>query len=453
MKQILVLGAGQSTPYLIDYLLNEAQKHDWFVTVGDYNLANAQKAVANHPCGNAIHFDVNDAAMRAAQFTKADIVVSMLTPAFHHLVALECTNYKCHMVTASYESKEMRDLDLDAHRNDILILNEMGLDPGIDHMSAMKLIHAVRDRGGYISSFLSYGSGIPAPDSLDNPLQYAITWNPGNITSAGEVGAQYMEERKIKVLPYHHVFNRTWAVEVDGVGTLEAYPNRNSLIYRDLFGLEKVETMIRGTLRYPGWSETWQQFVRLGLPNDTMPVPGLNERTYREFMQMFLPLYISGKKLEQRVANFLHINPTGKIMDNLKWLGLFSDEQIGGTPTTAADVITNLLIKKLPLSTTGRDMVILQHEIDVCYPKDNKRQENITTTLIEYGEPGGFTAMSKTVGLPAAIAVKLILTGKMPLTGCHIPTHPTIYEPVLAELKKLGIKFEEKITTLAKSEG
>ena len=372
----------------------------------------------------------------------------MLAPAFHHLVALECTNYKCHMVSASYESNEIRDLDLDAHRKNVLILNEMGLDPGIDHMSAMKLIHTVRDKGGFISAFLSYGSGIPAPDSINNPLKYAITWNPGNITSAGDAGGLYMEEGKVKLLSHPHVFNRTWTVEVDGIGTLEAYPNRNSLMYQDLFGLEKVSTMIRGTLRYPGWSETWQQIVRLGLPNATMPVPNLADMSYRSFLQMFLPLHVSGKKLEQRVANFLQINPTGNIMDNLKWLGLFSEEKIGGNYRTAADVITNLLIKKLALPPDGRDMVILQHEIEVCYPKEDNRSERIITTLIEYGEPGGFTAMSKTVGLPAAIAVKLILTGKMPLTGCHIPTHPTIYEPVLAELKKLGIQFQETVKEL-----
>jgi len=445
MKQILVLGAGQSAPYLINYLLNQAKEHDWFVTIGDRDLAQAQKVLNNHPSGTAVQFDINDSAMRAAHFQKVDVVVNMLSPVFQHLIALECLNHNAHMISASYQSKEVEDLTLDAHRKGLLILNEMGLDPGIDHMSAMKLIHSVQKAGGVITSFLSYGSGLPAPDVKSNPLQYAITWNPRNIVRAGEVGAQYMEDGKIKILSHHTVFTRTWMVEVDGVGTLEAYPNRNSLVYKDIFGIESVKTMIRGTLRYPGWSETWHQVIRLGLPNDTMPNPRLNEMTYREFLEMFLPLHASGSKLEQRVANYLNISPTGKIMENLKWLGLFANEPIGGNPSNASEVVIDLLIKKMPLPPGGRDMVILQHEIEAQYPDRGNHLERIQSTLIEYGEPGGFTAMSKTVGLPAALATKMILTGQLPLTGCQLPTHPAIYEPVLAELKKSGISFKEEI--------
>ena len=444
MKQILVLGAGQSAPYLINYLLNQAKQHGWFVTIGDRDLSQALKALDNHPSGTAVQFDINDSAMRATHFQKVDVVVNMLSPVFQHLIALECLNYNAHMISASYQSKEVEDLSLDAHRKGLLILNEMGLDPGIDHMSAMKLIHSVQKAGGVITSFLSYGSGLPAPDVKSNPLQYSITWNPRNIVRAGEVGAQYMENGKIKILSHHTVFTRTWMVEVDGVGTLEAYPNRNSLVYKDIFGINSVKTMIRGTLRYPGWSETWHQIIRLGLPNDTMPNPHYNEMTYRDFLEMFLPLHASGSKLEQRVANYLNISPTGKIMDNLKWLGLFSNEPIGGNPTNASEVIIDLLIKKMPLPTGTRDMVILQHEIEAEYPERGNHLERIQSTLIEYGEPGGFTAMSKTVGLPAALAAKMVLTGQLPLTGCQLPTHPAIYEPVLEELKKTGISFKEK---------
>lgn len=444
MKEILILGAGQSTPYLIKYLLNEAQKNDWFVTVGDLSLENAQKAVNNHPNGNAIHFDINDAALRGTYFEKADLVVNMLSPVFQHLVALDCLNHNAHMITASYENPKVRDLDADLNRKGLIVLNEMGLDPGIDHMSAMKMIHQVQNSGGIIKAFLSYGSGVPAPEVESNPLKYCITWNPRNVVRAGEVGAQYMERGSIKVLSYHHVFNRTWAVEVDGVGTMEAYPNRNSLIYQEIFGLKNVDTMIRGTLRYPGWSETWQQIVRLGLSNDTMPIPNLNEYTYRQFLGMFLPLHAPGARLEQRVANLLRINPTGKIMANLKYLGLFSEEKISDAPSTASEVMIQLLVKKLPLPEDGRDMVILQHEMDVEFPDSKDGTQRLKSTLIEYGEPGGYTAMSKTVGLPAAIAAKLILTEQLPLTGCQLPTHPVIYEPVLEELEKLGIRFKEE---------
>lgn len=445
MKQILILGAGQSAPYLIDYLLKHAETHDWFVTVGDMTVENAQKAVDNHPRGNAIAFDINDAAMRATQFKKADLVVNFLSPIFQHMIALECLNFGKSMVSASYENKKVKLLDRDAHRKGIIILNEMGLDPGIDHMSAMALIDRVKlEESANITKFISYGSGIPAPEINSNPLRYCITWNARNVVRAGEVGAQYMEDNKIKVLPYHQVFNRTWQVDIKNVGTLEAYPNRDSLGYRELFGLEKVNTMIRGTLRYPGWSETWHKVVRLGLPNDTMVIPELAEKSYRDFVQMFLPLHVSGSKLEQRVANYLQINPTGKIMENFRWLGLFSEDKIGGRVSTAADAMTQLLMQKLPLPENGRDMVILAHELEIEF-EDNPHPQRLKSTMVEFGQPGGFTAIAKTVGLPAAIAVKLILTDQLPMTGCHIPTHPAIYTPVLEELRQNGISFEEEI--------
>jgi len=448
MKKILILGAGQSAPYLIDYLLKEAAERNWFVTVGDLDKDQALKAIGNHPNGSAIRFDVNDSAMRKQQIEQADLVVNFLSPVFQYLVAHDCIHANTHMVSASYANKKVIDMDPDAQRNGVLILNEMGLDPGIDHMSAMKLIHHVQNTGGQITSFVSYGAGLPAPEVSDNPLRYCITWNARNVARAGEVGALYMEEGKRKLLSHHSVFNRTWPVEVNGLGTFEAYPNRNSLIYRDLFGLPNVETIIRGTLRYPGWSETWHQIIRLGLPNDNMPIPNAPDMTYREFTQMFMPIHLSGSNLERRVANYLNINPTGKIMQNLEWLGLFSEEKIGGNVSTSADILTQLLVQKLPLPPNGRDMVILIHELYVDYPGKKPERQRIKTTLIDYGKPGGFTAIAKTVGLPAGIAAKLILTDSLPLTGCHIPTLPAIYMPVLEELKTHGIKFDEEINEL-----
>lgn len=444
MKRILILGAGFSAPYLIHYLLQEAQANEWFITVGDLDLARAEKTVGGHPCGTAITFDINDAALRASQFEKADVVVNFLSPVFQHLVALECINYGAHMVSASYTLNKTRDLDPDANRRGILILNEMGLDPGIDHMSAMALIHRIHNDGGQIRRFLSYGGGLPAPEVKSNPFRYCITWNPRNVVRAGEVGVQYMEDGQIKVMPHHQVFHRTWRVDIDGVGTLEAYPNRDSLIYREVFGLNGVDTMIRGSLRWPGWSETWYHIVRLGLYNDTMPVPNLPERTYREFMRMFLPLQEPGRHVEQSIANYLQINPTGRIMENLQWLGLFSNETIGGDVSTPADVMTNLLARKLALPPKGRDMVILAHELDVTFA-DGRAPQHIKSTMVEYGKPGGFTAIAKTVGMPAAVATKLVLTGRLPITGCHIPTHSAIYEPVMAELRENGIRFHEKV--------
>jgi saccharopine dehydrogenase-like NADP-dependent oxidoreductase len=450
MKHILVLGAGQSSPYLISYLLKNAEKNDWFVTIGDIDLEIARKRVGDHHRGNAIKFDIHDETLRDTQIQKADLVINMLAPTFQYLIALNCIHFGKHMISASYQDHKIPSLDLDANRKGILILNEMGLDPGIDHMSAMSLIDKVKNRGGVISSFQSYGGGLPAPEAATNPLKYCITWNPRNIVRSGEDGAQYIEKGKIRILPHHQVFQRTWTVEIDRLGPFEAYPNRDSIIYRSIFGLKKVHTMIRGTLRYPGWSETWQQIVKLGLPIESLTIPFLKNKTYRDLTEMFLPLNLSGLNLEQRLANFLNISPTGKIMENLKWLGLFSNEKINSNTRTASEVMINLLKKKLKLPEGKRDMVIIYHEIEAHFPEEDNRREKIISTFIDYGEPDGFTAISKSVGLPAAIAAKLLLNNQLPITGCHIPTHPTIYTTVLKELVNTGLKFKEKIIPISK---
>ncbi|MFC2084473.1 saccharopine dehydrogenase C-terminal domain-containing protein [Bacteroidota bacterium] len=444
MKNILILGAGQSSPYLISYLLNEAEKYDWFVTVGDKNYDLACKRIGGHPRGNAVEFDVNDEILRNTQINNADVIVNFLAPTFQYLIALDCLAHGKHVISASYENVRVADLHKDALRKGILILNEMGLDPGIDHMTAIQIINKIREKGGTITSFVSYGSGLPAPDTISNPLQYCITWNPRNVVMAGEAGAQYMEDGKLKILPHYEVFQRTWTVEVDDIGVFEAYPNRDSLVYQDLFELNKVHTMIRGTLRYPGWSETWLQIVKLGMPNESLKIPDLPNKTYSEFTEMFLPLYGGGSKLEARLARFLGINPTGKIMENLRWLGLLSSDKIDGNVKTSAEVLIQLVNKKMPLPPGGRDMVALVHEIKSTYPDRSNEIEQIISTFTEFGEPGGFTAIAKTVGLPAAIAAKLLLRNELIITGCHIPTHHTIYTRVLEELKKEGMEFKEK---------
>jgi saccharopine dehydrogenase-like NADP-dependent oxidoreductase len=310
------------------------------------------------------------------------------------------------------------------------------------------MIKEVKNRGGKITSFKSYGSGLPAPESTSNPLKYAITWNARNVVMAGEVGAQYLYKGQVKILPHHEVFQRTWVVDLDGVGKMEAYPNRDSLKYQSLFELNDVHTMIRGTLRYPGWSETWLQIVRLGLPNETMHIPNICEHTYRELVEMFLPLHQSSANIEHRIANFLNISPTGNIMENLSWLGLFSDDRIKCSGDTAAAVLEEILREKLTLPAEGRDMVAIVHEIEADYPDQKKNSEKVTSTFVEYGQAGGFTAIAKTVGLPAAIAAKLIITGELPISGCHIPTHPAVYSKVLPELKSAGLTFSEKVTAL-----
>jgi saccharopine dehydrogenase (NADP+, L-glutamate forming) len=452
MKRILVLGAGKSAPYLIHWLLEQAQEHDWFVTVGDMDQDAARRQVQNHARGEAIHFDVNEAAIRDPQIERADLVVNLISPHFLPLVAWDCVQHKTPMVGASYRSQEIRELNHDAQRAGVLLLCEMGLDPGIDHMSAVALIKRIREDGGRITSFCSYGSGVPAPDQEHNPLKYVITWNPRNVVMAGEKGAQFMEDGKIKIVPYHHVFFHTWRVEVDGVGTLEAYPNRDSLSYMDSFGLDHVTTMVRGTLRYPGWSETWARLVQLGLPNETLRIPRLAERTFAEVVEMFLPLNMSGPKLDTRVARFLGISPTGRIIENMRWLGLFDDEPTGCQGDTAAAMLVDILARKMPLHPDSRDIVVLKHELGVEYRDQDRAPETISSTMVVDGEPGGMTAMAKTVGLPAALATRMVLTGQLHLTGCHIPTHPSIYEPVLADLAAEGIGFTESVGPRAETD-
>jgi saccharopine dehydrogenase-like NADP-dependent oxidoreductase len=443
VKQILVIGAGRSSPYLIARLLEMSAEYDWFVTVGDVDQSLAEDRVREHPRGAAIHFDVNDEALRSTQIDNADVVINMLSPVYQDLVAWDCVNQGRHMLSVSYRDQALRDLDQDAKRKGLLILSELGLDPGLDHMSTMKLISEVRSKGGRIVSFESYGSGIPAVGESHNPFNYVITWNPRNVVMSSEHGAQYMEDGKIKIVPFHHVFHHTWPVEVDGVGTLEAYPNRDSMSYMETFGLPHVRTMIRGTLRYPGWSETWARVVQLGLPNEMLRIPDLAERTYREVVEMFLPDHTSEASIVQRVARFLGISPTGTIMNNLGWLGLFSKEPTGCQGGTAAEMMIDLLQRKLPLTPDRRDVVILQHELEVEYT--DRPSERVVSTLVAEGESETMTAMAKTVGLPVVAATKLLLEGELSLTGSQIPTHESLYSPILVELEKTGIRFVEKI--------
>ncbi len=448
LKQILVLGAGQSSSFLISHLLELADEKHWFVQVGDLDLELARQRIDGHHHGTALKFDINDASLRSPLVEQADVVINMLPPAFQGLIALECVQHGTHMISVSYRDQAIRDLEPDALRKGVLLLCELGLDPGIDYMSAMALIQRIRGEGGKIEAFCSYGSGIPAPDQEHNPLKYVVTWNPRNVAMGGEEGAQYMERGKIKLVPHHNVFHHTWSVEVEGIGLLEAYANRDSMAYLENFGLEGVQTMIRGTLRYPGWSETWSQIVALGLPNETLKIPRLAQRTYREVTEMFLPLNITESSVEQRTARFLGISPTGIIMDKLRWFGLFCDEPIGCRGETAAAMLVHMLQTRLRLESGDRDMVVLVHELDVSYPDGSKPPERVTSTLTAVGQPGGFTAMSRTVGLPTAIAARLLLEDKLSLIGCQIPTHPSIYQPVLSELAAAGLAFTEQVTPL-----
>lgn len=450
MNKIIVLGAGQSSPFLIQDLLRHAGDQGWSLTVADRDRSLAESRVAGHPAGRVIELDMTDTLALGDQVKAHDVIVSLMPPKFQPLIGWACVQHGRHMVTASYRDESLRELDGDAQTKGILLLPEVGLDPGFDLMSAVEMIERVKAAGGVIESFESYGAGVLGPDSKANPLRYGITWNPRNVVMAAEFGAAYMETGKVKLVPWHHVFRHTWPIEVEGVGTLEGYPNRDSLQYKETLGLDDAHTVIRGTLRYPGWSELWSQIVRLGMPNEQLTVPNLGSYTWRQLVEMFLPRAAVGTKLESRVANYLNISRTGGIMDKLAWLGLFDDKAIGGESETVAEALVELLRRKLELPKTEPDLVILKHEFEIRYPDEGDRREFIESTFTHYGDPGGMTAMARTVGMPAAIAVRLLMAGRIALRGSHLPTHPEIYRPVLDELAREGLAFSEKVTKLEK---
>lgn len=452
MKRILVLGAGQSAGYLIEHLLAIAAREGWFVTVGDRDPELAARRVGDHPHGEAVGFDAGDTELTASQVAASDVVVNLLPQRFQTVLAWTCLRHDCHLVSVSYRDREMDEMDEDARRRGVLLLTEVGLDPGIDHMSAMAALERVRERGGVVDTFESYGAGLPAPEVEANPLRYCVTWNPRNVVMAGESGAQYLQRGRLKLAPWHRVFEHTWTREVPGLGEMEAYPNRDSLAYRDIFGLHDATTLVRGTLRYPGWCELWRAVVSLGLPNETLVIPDLADRGFRELVEMFLPDDARGRSLESRVAECLGLEEDGDVMRSLAWLGLFSDEPCGPHVNTAAEALVRLLERRLALPADGRDMVLLLHLIEARYPDEGERRERIRSTLLDFGEPGGWTAMARTVGLPAALATSLLLRGELPLTGAHIPTHPAVYRPVLAGLAAAGLDLAETVEEIAANE-
>ena len=448
MNRILVLGAGRSAPFLIRRLLEQAPERGWQVTVADADLELAEARVAGHPAGKAIRVDATDEPQLGSWIAAADVVVTMLAPKFQPTVARMCIDAGAHMLSVSYLNPVTRSYDSWARERGVLLLGEMGLDPGIDHMMAAEAVRLTVGRGGRVRSFRSFGSGVPAPDSKSNPLNYLVTWNPWNVATSGAAGAQYLLDGSIRIVPHERLFLHTWPVEVEGVGTLEAYPNRDSLSYLDHFDLAGVQTMIRGTLRWPGYCETWSKIVKLGLANDTLHIPRLGERSPREVVRMFLPIPVPLDRVEAAATLFLELNPTGRLMANLRFLGLFDEEPTGCEGDTAAAMLSHLLTRRLAPQPESRDMVLIVHEMEVEYPKRELPPERLTYTMVDYGAPLEMSAMARTVGLPTALAAEMVLGGDLQLTGCQLPTHPKICNPVLDRLRAAGLTFSEKVEPL-----
>lgn len=442
MKTVLVLGAGQSSPFLIRYLLEHAEGSDWKIVVADRDVETAASRVGDHPRGEARAIDAASPEELAAAMAGVDLVVNLMPPSMQRAIVRECLRSRTHMLSVSYATPDVLKLTDEARELGLLLLFELGVDPGIDHMATLSLLDRVRAKGGRVTAFESYGGGLPAPDSIDNPLRYAVTWNPRGVVMAGTDGALFVKNGAIRVLPPPRVFEEIWKVEVPGIGELDAYANRDSLSYVQAFGLEDARTVIRGTLRYPGWCATWSQIARLGMNNENLVIPGMAERSFAELLEMFLPETIEATDVASRTARFLGLETDDPALENLRWLGLFSTEPLGYDAPSVAHALTHLLARKLTLPDGGRDVVILRHEIEVAWPDGG--EERIHSTLIEYGERGGVSAMARTVGLPTGIAARLLLEGAITRTGCHLPTERAIYVPILEELAREGIEFREE---------
>jgi saccharopine dehydrogenase (NADP+, L-glutamate forming) len=435
-SRILIIGAGRSSTALINYALNKSEELGWNVTVADADPAAAAAKVKGHPRGTAAWLDVTKTNDRRELIGRSDMVVSLLPAHLHIEVAQDCIRLKKHLVTASYVSQELYRLGDEARNRELMFMGEMGLDPGIDHMSAMQRINAIREQGGKITAFRSFTGGLISPESNDNPWGYKFTWNPRNVVLAGQGTAQYLNEGKLKFLPYYRLFNNTWDVHVEGIGHFEAYANRDSLLYRDQYTLDDIPTILRGTLRYPGFCAAWNALVRIGMTDGDFPILDSDKITYHELMEALAP---SGSgSVKDRIAGMLKVEPKGEVMKRLTWLGLFRKKRIKLKGATPALILENLLLSKWKLQPDDKDLIVMQHQID--YELDGEAKRDISN-LVMHGNDAEDTAMSRLVGLPLGIFVRLMSQGQIQATGVHIPTMREVYEPVLKEMEEYGLSF------------
>ena len=439
MKKILILGAGLVARPLVRYLLDQP---DFEVEVASRTVSKAEKLVSNHPHGKAKELNLKDEESLKNEISKADLVISMVPYSHHPKVARYCIEYKKNMVTTSYVSEIMKSLEEEAKKAGILILNEVGLDPGIDHMEAMRIIHEIEEKGGEVLGFTSYCGGLPAPEANTNPFGYKFSWSPTGVLLAGKNSAQYLKDGQQVFIPSQDLFDNYKIIPIEGLGQFEAYPNRNSLPYIQLYGIQSTKTMLRGTLRNKGWCSTLKKIAELGLLDETEKEwSGL---TYKGYLRRLMS-DPAEKDIKKALSAHLKIKENSDVIKRFEWLGLLGDNPLPLAKGSALDILSAKMTEKLQYGQGERDMIILQHEFIASYPgKKKKQKEKITSTLVDFGIPHGDSSMARTVGLPAAISTRLILQEKIKQKGVHIPVIPEIYRPVLEELKKLGIAFKEK---------
>lgn len=442
MRKILVIGSGKSSPYLIKYFLDKSESENLNITIGDINIEHAKKLIGNNENAQVIVLDVFDQQSRSNAIKDADIVVSMLPARFHIEVAKDCIAYKKNMVTASYINTEMQALDDAAKANGLIFMNEIGVDPGIDHISAMQVINRIRDKGGQLILFESFTGGLVAPESDDNLWNYKFTWNPRNVVVAGQGGAaKFLQEGKYKYIPYNRLFRRTEFLDVEGYGRFEVYANRDSLKYQNAYGLNHIKTLYRGTMRRVGFSRAWNIFVQLGMTDDSYTINDSDNMSYRDFVNAFLP-YSPTDSVELKLRHSLKIDQDDIVWEKLQELDIFSSKKkVGLKKATPAQILQKILMDTWTLKQEDKDMIVMYHKFG--YELNGKTLQ-IDSTMVTIGQDQTYTAMAKTVGLPVAMATLVILNGKIKTPGVQIPITKEIYTPILKELKEYGIFFSEK---------
>ena len=440
-KTILIIGAGRSATSLINYLIENSSDLDTKVILAEKDADSARE---RFPDVEVVDFDIEEEGASRNLIEKSFAVVSMLPATLHHLVAGHCAASGTHLLTASYLKDDIKPFEDDFKSSGAACIMELGLDPGLDHMSAMKVLDRLKeDDSCELTGFETFTGGLLADNSeKDNPWKYKFTWNPRNVVMAGTGYVKFIQEGRYKYIPYNKLFKRTEVIHIPGNGYFEGYANRDSLKYMNLYGLEGIDTLFRGTLRRPGFCRAWNVFVELGATDDTYELEDVSKLTHRQFINSFLR-YNPHDSVELKLAHYMSMGLDSEEMYRLKWLGIFDDELVGLDKGTPAQILEHILKKKWTLEPEDKDMIVMWHKFNFL---KNGEPREIQSHIVVTGEDQTDTAMSKTVGLPLAMGVKLLVTGELNLTGIHLPTEPELYNKILPELEGMGFSFSERET-------